>query len=138
MNSRMGPSAFIDSSMKGATSTATSASGSPHCPNSLLDNVFTSSATAGATQAPQPNAPTRNFIGSGSYRSSHRKLYTSTGTGRIAATMPMVSATGPMRQPTYASTASPQTAKNVMTPLSSRIRGQSKRRGVGGAAASAM
>jgi hypothetical protein len=65
-NSRIGPSAFMLSSMNGAISTATSDAGSPHDANSLLARVLTSSATAVATQAPQPKQNARYFTGSGS------------------------------------------------------------------------
>src|SRR5690606_1878510 len=87
------------SSITGATTTATSSSGSPASVNRYAAAVLTASAREVATNAPQAKQNTRYRAGSGSYRSSQRNANTSTGTGMIAAAKPISSASSPYRQP---------------------------------------
>ena len=98
--------------------------------------MLTTSATAVATQAPQPKTKTRYLTGSGSYRSSHRKHATSNGTGMTAAATPITRAVHPPLNPKNASSATPQAAIPPMTPMSVQRRRRSERL-AGGAAASA-
>jgi hypothetical protein len=61
-----GPSAFIDSSMNGATTTATTPSGMSWRSKSLAKYVLTTSATAVAMKAPQAKQAASAQAGSGS------------------------------------------------------------------------
>src|SRR6185369_439793 len=88
MKNRIGSAAFIDSSMNGATVTATMSSESFHRSNSAAALSLTSRATLVATPAPHRKQDTTIHSGDGWYRSSHRKQATSAGTGGMAPAMP--------------------------------------------------
>ncbi len=132
-SSRIGPRALVNSSMNGATSTAVNAMGSPRSLNQLADASLTSNDAAVETKAPQAKQKIRYLSGSGSYRSNQRKQATSTGTGRIAAAVPISSASPPRLVPRVTSMKIAQAAISRMTPANTRPRRQpSRRRGIPG------